>query len=237
LKVASAKMEQPLTGFPGSPAIQEEIAAQVRMNAAFGLLYIDLDNFKSVNTAKGHDGGDTCIALAASIIGSVVQHKGRVYRLHGTCDEFAVILPNFDESEARVTAERIRKAVEEQKPGGDILVTTSIGVFIATGEIAAEDGLAQADKAMYVAKETKNTVYFAPLLRQNDLDGGHTDDTNKLLERLNRGEKLDSQILERLTNEGYIKTSETTNFDTPLGQREFLFISFTERGRRLLQGS
>ena len=201
------------------------------------LLYIDLDNFKSVNTAKGHDGGDKCIALAASIIGSVVQHKGRVYRLHGTGDEFAVILPNYDESEARVTAERIRMSVEEQKPGGDVSVTTSIGVFIATGEIAAEDALAQADKAMYVAKKTKNTVYFAPLLRQIDLAGGLADDTKKLLERLDRGEKLDSLILERLTNGGYINTSETTNLDTPLGHREFLFVSFTEKGRRFLQGS
>jgi diguanylate cyclase (GGDEF)-like protein len=125
------------------------------------VLYIDLDNFKSVNTAKGHDGGDKCIALAASIIGSVVQHKGRVYRLHGTGDEFAVILPNYDESEAKVTAERIRRAVEEQKPGGDISVTTSIGVFIATGGITAEHALTQADQVMYEAKKTKNTIHFA----------------------------------------------------------------------------
>jgi diguanylate cyclase (GGDEF)-like protein len=126
------------------------------------VLYIDLDNFKSVNTAKGHDGGDKCIALAASIIGSVVQHKGRVYRLHGAGgDEFAVILPNYDESEARVTAERIRKAVEEQKPGGDILITTSIGGFIATGDTTAEHALSQADQAMYEAKKTKNTIHFA----------------------------------------------------------------------------
>jgi diguanylate cyclase (GGDEF)-like protein len=125
------------------------------------VLYIDLDNFKSVNTAKGHDGGDKCIEHAASIIGSVVQHKGRVYRLHGTGDEFAVILPNYDESEARVTGERIRRTVEEQKPGGDISVTTSIGVFIATGKITAEDALTQADQAMYEAKKTKNTIHFA----------------------------------------------------------------------------
>jgi len=125
------------------------------------VLYIDLDNFKSVNTAKGHDGGDRCIEHAASIIGSVVQHKGRVYRLHGTGDEFAVILPNYDESEAKVTAERIREAVEEQKPGGDISVTTSIGGFIATGGTTAEHALNQADQAMYEAKQTKNTIHFA----------------------------------------------------------------------------
>ena len=87
--------------------------------------------------------------------------KGRVYRLHRTGDEFAVILPNYDQSEARATAERIRSAAEQQKPGGDISVTTSICGFVATGDITAEEALQKADQAMLVAKKTKNTVHFA----------------------------------------------------------------------------
>jgi diguanylate cyclase (GGDEF)-like protein len=125
------------------------------------VLYIDLDNFKDVNTAKGHDGGDQCIEKAARIISVVVQYKGRVYRLHRTGDEFAVLLPNCDDLEARATAERIRRAVEQGKPGGEILVTTSIGVFVARGNIAADEALKQADQAMYEAKKTKNAVHFS----------------------------------------------------------------------------
>jgi len=59
--------------------------------------------------------------------------------------------------------------------------------------------------------------------------------TKELLERLNRGEKLDSPILERLDREGYIKTSDVTNQQTPPGRREFIFISITEKGRKLMQ--
>jgi diguanylate cyclase (GGDEF)-like protein len=139
--------------------LQNQLASNKQTCTA--LLYIDLDNFKAVNDAKGHAGGDQCIEAAATVISSVVQHKGRVYRLHGTGDEFAVILPNYDESEARATAERIRTSVEQQNPGGDIPVTTSIGGFVATGDIAAEEALEKADHAMLAAKKTKNAVHFA----------------------------------------------------------------------------
>jgi hypothetical protein len=57
-----------------------------------------------------------------------------------------------------------------------------------------------------------------------------------LLEQLNQNKKLDSSILERLDREGYIRTSNPTNYQTPPGQREYLFIDFTEKGRKLLQG-
>jgi diguanylate cyclase (GGDEF)-like protein len=129
--------------------------------SGIAVLYIDLDNFKAVNdAAKEHEAGDKCIAQAAAIIGSVARHKGRVYRLHVHGDEFAVILPNCDESEARAAADRIRSAIERQKPGGDIPVTASIGVFITTGQVTAEEALNRAAKAMFVAKNSKNTIHF-----------------------------------------------------------------------------
>lgn len=59
-----------------------------------------------------------CTVRPAPWRGVHLLAKGRVYRLHGTGDEFAVILPNYDQSEARATAERIRSAAEQQKPGG-----------------------------------------------------------------------------------------------------------------------
>jgi hypothetical protein len=57
----------------------------------------------------------------------------------------------------------------------------------------------------------------------------------QLLERLNRGEKLDSPTLERLDREGYIKAEDVSSMDTPTGQKDFLFIHITEKGRRLLE--
>lgn len=59
--------------------------------------------------------------------------------------------------------------------------------------------------------------------------------TKQLLQRLDRGEKLDSSVLEKLHLSGFILTSETTNHQTPPGQKEFLFIRFTEKGRKALE--
>jgi hypothetical protein len=56
----------------------------------------------------------------------------------------------------------------------------------------------------------------------------------QLLKRLNQGEKLDSPTLERLNREGYIKAQDVSNLDTPIGERDFLFIHITEKGRQLL---
>jgi hypothetical protein len=57
----------------------------------------------------------------------------------------------------------------------------------------------------------------------------------QLLEQLDQGKRLDPSILERLDREGYIRTSDPTNFQTPPGQREYLLIDFTEKGRKVLQ--
>ncbi len=128
-----------------------------------GVLYLDLDNFKAVNEKYLHEGGDKCIEQAAEIIGSVVQYKGRLYRLHSTGDEFAAILPNCLEAEAAATAERIRSAIEEHNPGGGIQVTASIGGVVVTNEVTADEALNRADKAMFVAKRSKNKVHFESL--------------------------------------------------------------------------
>jgi hypothetical protein len=58
----------------------------------------------------------------------------------------------------------------------------------------------------------------------------------ELLEQLNQNKKLDSSTLERLDREGYIRISNPINYQTPTGQREYLFIDFTEKGRKLLKG-
>lgn len=66
------------------------------------------------------------------------------------------------------------------------------------------------------------------------MPGAHVN-VKELLERLNRGEKLDSPTLERLNREGYIKAEDVSSMDTPAGQKDFLFIHITEKGRRVLE--
>lgn len=60
------------------------------------------------------------------------------------------------------------------------------------------------------------------------------DNLKRALERLDRDEKLDSPTLERLAQHGYINVSDVTNKHTPPGQKELLFISITEKGKKLL---
>ncbi len=127
-----------------------------------GVIFVDLDNFKNVNDTMGHDAGDKCLEEVAQVIGSVVLHKGRVYR-YANGDEFMVILPNVDESEAAATAERIRKAIELQNVGGSVKVTASIGVIVAAEKVyaSAEEIVKAADDAMYKSKLKKNAVSLA----------------------------------------------------------------------------
>lgn len=123
------------------------------------MLVIDLDNFKRVNDTKGHLEGDACLDRVINMLGKVIGRKGKIYRWGG--DEFAVCLPDFSTVEARATSERIRCAVEQAKPGGDITVTTSIGICStdSTNSKSAEEILNFADKAMYESKRLeKNHV-------------------------------------------------------------------------------
>jgi len=71
--------------------------------------------------------GDECLDKVVKMMGEIIGRKGKIYKWGG--DEFAACLPDFSTDEAQVTAERIRYAVEQTKPGGGIAVTTSIGVY------------------------------------------------------------------------------------------------------------
>ena len=137
------------------------------------LLVLDLDNFKAVNDTKGHQEGDSCLDRVVSMIVEVIGRRGRIYRW-GSGDEFAVLLPDFSTDEAKVTAERVRNAVENGKPAGDTVVTTSIGVCGTdrAGSKSAEEILDFADKAMYVSKKSGKNRVTAWSLAMGELGDG-----------------------------------------------------------------
>jgi len=151
---------------PTKDVLLKDISKILERHVVSAVVVIDLDNFKSVNDTLGsHSKGDECLDLVVSTIGTVVGRKGGVYRW-GSGDEFAVCLPDFSTEEAQVTAERIRCAVEQAKPGGEITVTTSIGVCASdrVESQSAKEILDYADKAMYASKQSgRNRVTAWPI--------------------------------------------------------------------------
>lgn len=148
---------------PTKDVLLSDFQTVVEKHSVSTILVIDLDHFKNVNDTKGHSEGDACLDRVVSTIATVVGRKGKIYRWGG--DEFTVSLPDFSTEEAQVTAERIRYSVEQAKPGGEIAVTTSIGVCgtDCTDSKSAKEILDFADNAMYESKRLgKNRVTIWP---------------------------------------------------------------------------
>jgi diguanylate cyclase (GGDEF)-like protein/PAS domain S-box-containing protein len=167
-----------LTGLPNRRLMTERLDAMVASaNAGRGLgavLYIDLDNFKHVNDARGHATGDALLKHTARSLSQVVRKGDTVARLGG--DEFVVLLdglgtdPTDATAAALTVSDKIRAALAE-----DVMVddqnyhsTASIGVALPTrpGQSVA-DLLRDADLAMYHAKAAGRNgvaVFETPML-------------------------------------------------------------------------
>ncbi len=123
-----------------------------------GLVYIDLDGFKTVNDTYGHEVGDQLLVETARRIRRVVRSHDTVARMGG--DEFVVHLDGIDRAaDAKLVAEVVRAELEAtvRLPGNgdEVLVdlTASVGVAVASA-VDADELLRRADAAMYVAKRT-----------------------------------------------------------------------------------
>jgi diguanylate cyclase (GGDEF)-like protein len=119
-----------------------------------GLLFVDLDEFKQVNDAYGHDAGDELIRKAAHRLETTARGGDGVARLGG--DEFAIILADVDEpDQLRAAEDRVRAAFREPFVLGDIAITVGASVG---GGLWPEDGqtvnelLTHADAVMYEDK-------------------------------------------------------------------------------------
>jgi diguanylate cyclase (GGDEF)-like protein len=149
----------PLTGLPNRTLILdrvEQMLARSRRNQTpVAALFIDLDNFKSINDTLGHGVGDELLRAVAARLDGVVRATDTLGRLGG--DEFVVISEELSLATGpELIAERLLDALKQPfKLGADsetrVSVTASVG--IATGELTtAEELLRAADIAMYRAK-------------------------------------------------------------------------------------
>ena len=146
-----------LTGLFDDGAFREQLAARVASGEPFSLIMLDLDGFKSVNDALGHQAGDRLLREIAGAIQRAGRESDLVFRYGG--DEFTVILPGADSVDATRVADRVMSAVSAVGGPGTSWaadgsrVSASIGV--ATHPIdgqSAEEVLLAADRACFVSK-------------------------------------------------------------------------------------
>ncbi len=147
--------------------VREEHHRASRYNSRFALLMIDLDGFKKINDAHGHQVGDRYLSLLGSEIRSHLRSADLACRYGG--DEFCILLPETGFEGAQTIAERLRQSIAKLSvtANGDVAVTTaSIGlaIFPEHGGESLSSLLKHADQALYRAKrQGKNQVLpFAP---------------------------------------------------------------------------
>ncbi len=156
-----------LTGLPNrmlfNDRLSQAIAMTKREAGQFALLYLDLDKFKPVNDAYGHDAGDDLLKSAGERIRAQVRESDTVARLGG--DEFAVILPDVsNRQDVAAVARKIVGALEMPfalELARTVRIGTSIGIAISPGDADERDMLLKkADVAMYNAKQAGGTGFM-----------------------------------------------------------------------------
>lgn len=156
----------PLTNLPNRrlfmDRLEQTIQQSHRLNDGFALLFIDLNRFKNINDAYGHEFGDGLLKIVAKRIREVVRDRDTVARLGG--DEFTVILHDCHQMmDIMLVVEKIRAAVNEPIVLGrhELTITAAIGI-----SLYPEDGhnvtevIRNSDVAMYRAKEEDIGISF-----------------------------------------------------------------------------
>ena len=152
-----------LTGLPNrrrfDEALDNEWRRAERTQIPLAIVMADIDAFKDYNDTLGHPQGDRCLAEVAEVIRQSVSRAGDLPARYGG-EEFVILIPAADRAAAAIFAERLRMACESRaiphpaSPVGPV-VTISLGVAscIPSPELSAAGLVAEADAALYRAKE------------------------------------------------------------------------------------
>ena len=168
----------PLTGLYNRryalPHLARVAERAARTGRPFAVMVLDLDHFKRVNDTHGHAAGDAVLREVAMRLRSNIRGVDLIARIGG--EEFLVVMPETDLTQARIAAERLRRVISSapiQVPQGEreipVQITVSIGVSIGSRISGAETTpneivnamVARADQALLGAKSTgRNQVIF-----------------------------------------------------------------------------
>ncbi|GAB4578643.1 MAG: hypothetical protein Fur0022_13790 [Anaerolineales bacterium] len=156
-----------LTGILNRRAFMEMLKVEIerikRHQRPATLLYVDIDNFKTINDQHGHQAGDQLLEMVAQTILKNIRAIDTVARLGG--DEFVVLLPETGETGAKTIAPRLRWHLLSEMEKGQWPITFSLGAL--TFRTPPEDIqvlIRQADQLMYKVKnESKDGISYAVL--------------------------------------------------------------------------
>lgn len=163
-ELTQAALHDPLTRLPNRRLLQQRIeqslAEAEQRGSRFAVMFMDLDGFKQVNDAYGHQTGDALLVAVADRTRKLLRPADMMARLGG--DEFVLVVPIENDEDVATLASRIIQTVggEPLLPRHDLQVTASIGIAICPDHAASERQLmAFADAAMYQAKEAGRNAY------------------------------------------------------------------------------
>ncbi len=149
----------PLTGLNNRRYLQTHVVGLMEQSAQKGrplsAMVLDIDHFKKVNDAHGHDVGDEILKGFASRVRRVVRGADLLCRFGG--EEFVIVMPETRLSTARLVAERVRARVAGSpfpiRGGAETLtITVSIGVAESHGGESPDALIRRADQALYLSK-------------------------------------------------------------------------------------
>ncbi len=168
----------PLTGLPNRVLFQDRLEQAVKKKKRYqsynyGLMFIDLDRFKTVNDTLGHNAGDQLLVEVGARIAACVRDLDTVARFGG--DEFLILLENVhDKNCCDVVASRILEKFSEPVyvSGQEIIMTISMGVLVSTEDFAGDaDMIRLADMSMYEAKKQgRNKVVYSHEIKDKEIE-------------------------------------------------------------------
>lgn len=159
----------PLTGLLNRRYLEERLTEELnrskRYSYSMSCLMIDIDDFKKYNDHNGHQAGDVALKITAHCLKAALRSADIACRYGG--EEFCILLPQTNVSEAGVIAERMRQRVAEteypfgkSQPLGTVSISIGVSTF-ARHIDTAESVIAAADRALYNAKNHgKNRIEF-----------------------------------------------------------------------------
>ena len=182
-QLAYQAFHDPLTGLPNrallTDRLEHALARARRRGGSVAVLFLDLDRFKVVNDSLGHEVGDELLEAVGRRLKRCLRPEDTAARIGG--DEFVILLEDVESPNYAVwVAERMVAALRNpfDVGGHEMVVTTSIGIALASEDHSASDLLRDADIAMYRAKARGKARYqvFDPsmnalAIRRLELEG------------------------------------------------------------------